>query len=361
MRIAVIGANGQVASEVALLLRARPEVELRPLVRSRGGSAFLRYHGIPVAHVAITSPAAQAAMTGCDVIANFALAGGTPAAAKTSNDAIIRATFDQSPPNSTVVFFSTAAVFGQWDSRGTRRTSAYGDLKLGNEALVAELAKAQSRNAYTLRLGHVCGPHQGITGSIRSEILTPPVLLPDPDRAANVTYTTAIAEALLAIGAGRAGPPGRYDLFNQPQWTWREVYEWEAQAAGRPAELVAIDGGGGNAGHLGTRVRHAAFRTIGRLGLRDRLMRLAAKMPAAINETARAEYYVNQARGEIAGLSSPASVRNTAAYWPAIEPVALGGLRTTRDLMTSREFERPDVAHPRWPTDLAFPAKSGMD
>jgi hypothetical protein len=52
-----------------------------------------------------------------------------------------------------------------------------------------------------------------------------------------------IAEALLAISQGRAGPPGRYDLVNEPQWTWRDVYCHEAAALGVPLKITESPNG----------------------------------------------------------------------------------------------------------------------
>src|SRR5260370_31003808 len=133
MRIVIVGSNGQVAAEVALLLASRPEVELRPLVRWRSGSAFLRHHGVPVQHGSITDPEFGAnALAGADLIANFALAGGTPAGALKENQEIIRATFAYSAPTATNVFFSTLAVHGSFHENGRRHRSADGDLKLRN-------------------------------------------------------------------------------------------------------------------------------------------------------------------------------------------------------------------------------------
>lgn len=350
--IVVVGANGQVASEVVLLLRGEAGIALRPLVRTRGGSAFLRYCGVPVVHAAITDgAAAKAALAGADVIANFALAGGTPSETQADNDAIVRATFDHAPPGATVVFFSTLAVHGSYSQSGQRQRSAYGDFKLRNEKLVDELARLSGRKAYVLRLGHVAGELQNITALIRGDLLRPPVLLPDPERASNLTSTATIAEALLSIAQGRANAPGHYDLVNVPQWTWREVYAWEAGKLG--TELV-IETAPATAQASGARnLARSALGLGKRLASKDTLSRLAAYLPQDINDKLLAEHYLARARAEIDALAEPAAVRNAAALWPALPIRAMPGLRTTREVLEA--FATADLTHAkaRWPQDIA--------
>jgi nucleoside-diphosphate-sugar epimerase len=351
MRIVIVGSNGQVAAEVALLLASRPEVELRPLVRSRGGSAFLRHQGVSVQHGSITDPEFGAdALAGADLVANFALAGGTPADALKENQEIIRATFAYSAPTATNVFFSTLAVHGSFDEKGRRHRSVYGDLKLRNERLVSRLAKASRRKAYILRLGHVAGAYQGMTALCREEITSPPVVLPDPERLSNVTHTVTIADALIAIGTGRVSEPGRYDLVNVPQWTWRQVYEKEAVELERVARFH--EPAAQATTPLRVRSKELAFGAIHSLGLRNSLTRVLAILPSSSNDALRAEYLVGRARSEIAALLQTYSIRNPAVLWPAINVRPLGGLTRTDALFTTNAFRVIRNAVTRWPADL---------
>jgi len=353
MRIVMIGANGQVAAEVALLLASQSGIDLRPLIRSRGGSAFLRYQGIPVMHGSIADPATAAkALLGADVIANFALAGGTPSAALTQNEDIIRTTFEYSPPLSTVVFFSTLAVQGAFDESGRSPRNTYIDLKIRNERLVTSLAKAYKRRFFILRLGHVAGTYQNITAICRQDILSPPVAMPDPERYSNVTHTVAIADALIAIGAGRTGPPGLYDLVNVPQWTWREVYEKEAANLGVPLKLEKLSTSDPRPHGPLLHSKQIAFKLIESLGLRGLLTRMLLSLPGSFNEVAKAEYNVSRARDEIAALNQPVKVRSTAMYWPALEIRGLDGLSRTQDLFEKNIYTLENTPAKRWPADL---------
>lgn len=357
MRMVILGANGQVGAEVSLLLARSPELKVRAVSRTRGGSAFLRYSGLPVLHGDIADPARAAAMMeGANVVASFALAIGTPAVSIAKNAEIIERIFRHAPPDAVIVFFSTIAVYDRKDGSGVFR-SPYEQSKLKTEKLALKLAAAANRTLYILRLGHVAGDLQGINSIWLGEIKSGTVRLPDPERASNVTHTAAIAEALLAIAQGRAGPPGLYDLVNSPQWTWREIYEHEASKLGAPFVFESA----GAAGRPGL-----AARTLGRLRqtavalrgvaaqpkVRQILERGLALLPVAFNEAAKAKYSVNRMRGEIAALNPPSEITNTAALWAGLPVKLLPGVRPTREALALPEFQLGDPVGPRWPADL---------
>ena len=73
-RIAIVGANGQVGTEVCLRLREAADVEVVPVVRNLSGSAFLRLNGVDCRHGRIADPEQARHLIGdCDVVVNFAL------------------------------------------------------------------------------------------------------------------------------------------------------------------------------------------------------------------------------------------------------------------------------------------------
>ena len=326
MRIVMLGANGQVASEIALMLLDAPGVDLRCVARSRGGSAFLRLNGVPVHHGDV-SVAAQAGemFEGADVVANFALALGPPAQALAANREIIRQVFECSPPGATVVFFSTLAVHGEYDWSGARKKSFYGHMKLRNERQVLELAGKLGRKVYVLRLGHVCGAYQNIRRNIAQDIANSPVALPDPDRQSNTTNTAMIAEALVAIGARRAGAPGLYDLVNQPQWTWRQVYEHEARLTGKAVELLPAAPPAAPPS-----LRRRVLSTLAGAQLRQTALKVMARLPGRMAASLKAEHSVLRVQAELAELGGQAVSINSAALWPALAVKPLPGLPLRR-------------------------------
>lgn len=350
MRVVLIGGNGQVASEVALILSGIPSIEVRPVARSLGGSAFLRYQGIRVCHGHITEAEdARRIQRGADVVANFALAHGSPAESMAANEAIIRQSFDSSPSNAIIVFFSTLAVR---ELLGSKRT-LYTKLKLRNEQQVLHLAKKNGRQAYVLRLGHVAGEYQNISLLCRDQLSKPPVAIPDPGRLSNVVHTVTVADAIVAIGERRAGPPGLYDLVNVPQWTWRQVYSREADILGIP--VIFEIRGEGSAPTLGvvSQFRNIAFAMIRNFHLKERLTAIAGSLPVPFNDRLRAEYLLDRARREIAALEEVPPVGNHATEWPALETRVLAGLTSTETLLASTGSLSQRRNIKRWPPDLA--------
>jgi len=232
-KVAVVGANGQVGAELCLLLARAPDIELVPICRNRSGSAFLRWKGLRVRHGRVASAQeARALLAECDVVVNAALASGTPADMRRLENKIVRNIFEHSRRDAVVIHFSTQSVYGDPRARRlVRWRTLYGRAKRATEHEVRKQARRLRKPAYMLRLGHVCGSLQEISNNIRREIREERVVLPQRDVASNTVYTVTIVDAILTILSGRVAP-GCYDLMNVPQWTWREVYDFEARKSG---------------------------------------------------------------------------------------------------------------------------------
>jgi nucleoside-diphosphate-sugar epimerase len=348
MRVVILGANGQVGAETCLKLASISGIDLVPVSRTRNGSAYLRSKGVAVWHGDPAYEAkARAMFKGADIVVNLALANGVGRAGRIANEAIIASTIKFSPENAKVIFFSTLAVRGVWDGQGKRSQNAYGDLKQSNEHFFARLARKTGRGVWTLRLGHVCGTLQGLSHALQDEIRLGPVSLPDLNRASNTIYVASICEAIMAVGEGRSSPPGRYDLVNSPQWSWRQVYEHEAALTGGPVSFDALGP------PLASRqsIKSLVFTAISRLGIRSALDRALPLLPGTTAEQIRADFMVSRAAGEIAALMPQQSVSNSAALWPALDIVPLDGVRPTAMLFDIfADMKAPQGA--KWPSSL---------
>src|SRR5438045_467412 len=108
MKIAVLGANGQVGAEVCLILANHPTVELVPICRNPSGSALLRYYGLPCRHgLPADAKQATALFGDCDVIVNAALGTGTPWQVQTTDRSLLANALRYTPKHTRVIFFST--------------------------------------------------------------------------------------------------------------------------------------------------------------------------------------------------------------------------------------------------------------
>ena len=354
-RIAVIGANGQVAAELCLLLKEMPGIELVPVCRNPSGSAFLRYSGIACRHGRIADPAEARRLIGdCDAILNCALGTGTPREIRAFDRKLLRNLYACSPDGAVIIHCSTLMVHGDpRPGRWIRYRNPYGRAKLAAEGRVRAESKRVGKPGYTLRLGHVCGPLQNISNDIRQAIAAGRAFLPEIDTPSNTVYTLAIVDAVAAILAGKERP-GEYDLTNLPQWSWREVYEFESRLADLPfrPRLVPLPAPRSFPG----RARHAVRTALSRLGrtdaVRQTLEKCLALAPAVINDRAQATWYRVRARAEISSLAMTSSLAPELS-WIRLDEKHLSSVRPTAQLLSAEAY-RPvtHCARPRWPKDL---------
>ncbi|SDR64043.1 hypothetical protein SAMN05519103_09330 [Rhizobiales bacterium GAS113] len=104
-RIVILGANGNVGTEISLILRHFIQYDLVPVCCSGQGSSYLRYMGVPCAHGAITDTVRVFALLArSTVIANFALAytpTGSPRKLSELNRQIVASVFANAPRDAT--------------------------------------------------------------------------------------------------------------------------------------------------------------------------------------------------------------------------------------------------------------------
>ncbi len=246
--IAVIGANGQVGSEITLLLAQMPGVSVAPIVRSEYGASYLRRLGIPCRIGAVARPDdAKRLLEDVDLIADFSLPGGLPAAIRKGIMANVRGVFGAAPARAPYVFMSSTMAFGMPPG-----SEAYGDFSLARTPYAAQkrfgerfakgLGLVQRRPVFAFRLGQVHGELQGVSHQVRAlvEAQKPLVLPNNGDVRSDVVFCSTIALALRHVADG-LDAPGTYTLVEEPDWTLRRLYEHYARDAGVP--LAIADGG----------------------------------------------------------------------------------------------------------------------
>jgi nucleoside-diphosphate-sugar epimerase len=354
-RIAVIGANGQVGSELCLLLSRMAGMQVIPICRNPTGSAFLRYSGIPCRHGRPAYADEAVRLVGdCDVVVNCALGTGTPSEIRAFDRSLLHSLFRSSPPQAAIIHCSTLMVHGDPRPDAARRTrDAYGRAKFAAEGRVRRESRRYRKPGFILRLGHVCGELQNITAKIRGEISAGSPLLPEVDVASNVVYTATIADAIAAIMAGRERP-GTYDLTNVPQWTWRQVYEYEAGRLGVPFTPIyaPAESPRGSALSASARARRLVGSMLQRPAARRQLERFLAIAPSGLNDRAQAIWFKMRAQSEIRLLVASSSP-SPELSWIALDRRPLSSLRPTRESLADPAFTNVSSGgRPRWPPDL---------
>jgi nucleoside-diphosphate-sugar epimerase len=358
MKIAVLGANGQVGSEVCLLLSRLPGIEVVPVCRNRSGSAFLRWHGLACRHGRPAEPAEAAALLGdCDVIANFALATGRPRQAREANRRLVESAATASPAHARLILFSTLAVYPEFLTAGAPRgETAYGREKLRGERDALRAGRAAGKPTWVLRLGHVYGELQGIRAEMRRLVSAGPVNVPrGGEGGSNVVHTATIVDAILAVAEGRSGAPGTYDLVSTPVWSWRQVLAAEAAAAGVPLVLedavpdpFAVAGPGAR---WRARLRGLAATVLASPRTREIGLRWIAHLPEPVNLRLQSRNFQRRAAAEIARLSDR-QASHGAFTIPAIAPRELAGLAPTAGLLAAGRGAVPPATATTFAGDL---------
>lgn len=356
MKVAILGANGQVGAEVCMILRNHENISLVPVCRNRLGSAYLRYQGIACRHGYPTDNIQAKMLLGdCPVVANFALSGGMSHKVSEVNKRLIRNSIECSPHGSTILYFSTVAVYGDPTlGKWLRWKNSYTKEKLRCERLAIKYGKEFNKKVYVLRLGHVCGQLQNITNLIQEDIINKNGTVTLPDRKSNVVHVSTVADAILKASSDCLGRPGIYDLLNIPQWTWKEIYEFEANNVGHQAYInhsnnektstvfiKAID----LITHI---VKAISSNPVSKECIRSQMVYL----PDKINYFLQAIYYKNRAMYEISALNQQ-TINNNALNWMEMGECQLTALAKTREIIRKKKYsiQNSDLTA-RWPNDI---------
>lgn len=317
-RVAILGANGQVGSEVSLRLCGVEGIEVVAVTRNVSGSAFLRLNGVACRHGRITEPVAARDLIGdCDVVVNFALSNsGVPRVDRDANRLMVRNVVAAARPGAPIVFASTIMVYAPgmkfW------LPDSYGIEKLFAERLFLRLCRASRHPAYVCRLGHVMGDLQNITHKICREIRETTVALPHGgSRASNTVFTAAIVEAVVQI-ARAAANPGTYDLITFPQWTWLEVYRYYAANLGLPLHLAHPEQAHDRSSSVsrpGGPTRRFLRYLANHRAVTERLTFLLAFLPRDINQRMHLRYLQTRALAEIDALRQAEKVAFCVEDW----------------------------------------------
>jgi nucleoside-diphosphate-sugar epimerase len=237
-RIAIVGANGRVGTELALRLRDVPDIDVVGVCRTPAGSAFLRFSGVECLHGdCADDQQASRLLAQCDVVVQLAYRPPRSRADYRSNRAIAENCVAFAPSESHILAASTIMVYAP--ELPVRVPDAYGMEKLLLERLVRRVARSTSHGLTVLRIGHALGPSQPQSREVLDAVRAGVVELPDGGRRPSNTVFVACLADTVVRAAERALPMGTFDLVTQPQWTWADVFGYYAKEVGRefrPAE-----------------------------------------------------------------------------------------------------------------------------
>lgn len=244
-KLGVIGANGQVGTEVCIYLSEMENFEVVPVCRSDSSTAFLRKLGLNCKVGNMEDPEqAKEILKDIDVVIDFSYPKGTAQRVREMTRKSISNVLRFSPPDSSFIYMSSIVAFGvhsssPWVRRHVFSHTPYGALKRYGERVTRFMGLLNRRKVYILRLGQVHGEMQSVGRKMRKEIEKKYLSLPFSGNVHSPTvFCSTISEAISSIVSGREAP-GRYTLVSNPEPTWRELYDFYAREEKKDLKITS--------------------------------------------------------------------------------------------------------------------------
>jgi nucleoside-diphosphate-sugar epimerase len=223
-KIAILGANGQVGSEVCLALAGDASVEITGVVRSLYGTPLLALAGVPHAVADFDDPPALAAALGpADVVVDLTYPSGQLVEIQKTLGANLAAIAAAMRPGARYLHISSIMAFGMGGDDNhladhlVPRVS-YGYLKRWGEGEALRVGKARGIAVYVARLGQVHGVLQSVTHAWLARWKTGEVsFVGGPDDLSTTLFSTEVADAVLACARGALEAETVYTLVSNPQ------------------------------------------------------------------------------------------------------------------------------------------------
>ena len=233
--VAVIGAAGRVGR--SLVNRLSEEEAYRPVavIRDRMAVRFLPDESLEVRVGSIIDEQSANSLIGdCEIIVNLAFAGGTPSAIE-NNLNLVRC-LARIQTASMIINASTVAVHPplftaeKMDFERPKPDSVYGASKLASEKETSRASVGGKSSFYSLRIGHVYGAGQNASQMIFQDVSAPSFSLPfDGNLLSNAVSVNRLCDAVVFL-LENAPENGTYNLVDEPQKTWREIYDLHTDA-----------------------------------------------------------------------------------------------------------------------------------
>jgi dTDP-4-dehydrorhamnose reductase len=302
-KIGIIGANGQLGSEVCLLLDQMEGVTPIPICRNQVGASFLRRCGFDVRLGTTDSEAnSRKLLEGLDLIADFSLPAGSSSYVRSQIKQNVTQISHFAPEGIPFVYLSSILAFGNPDFHSNLRNyvfarNAYGSTKRYAEHLVKKLGAKHRRPTYIFRVGVVHGELQAATRQALKDLKNSAHLTAHiPDCESYTVFAFTIAEALVSA-ARQVDSPGMYTLISNPGWTWKDLHQYFCERAGIDQPYVVFQPHKVRSDGWLKRLRRAAFAAL--RNHKEFLNGYIGAMFPKIEQQMRATYHSRNALAEI--------------------------------------------------------------
>jgi len=232
MKLGLIGANSNIGTELCFLLRNN--VELIPITRNKIGSLFLTHHNFSC-RISDISNKHDALETLNDldaiIISSYSVdkySGSQTRSSQKINENIIKNAVKFSKSNSTLFYLSTIHAFSNdiVPTSNFKMKSSYGKEKLHLEKLLISESKKNNKKAFVFRISQVFGQNQPRTHYFRKLLSNNKVYVSiPPEKKSNIVHIQTVNDAIMKCLKNNFSS-GIYSLVNNPQWTWKNVFDY---------------------------------------------------------------------------------------------------------------------------------------
>ena len=229
--IGIIGASGQVGTEVCLFLKTYTDVRVIAIVRTPVSGALLKRLGVECRMGTLgNEQECQELLADCDLVVDFSVVIGEVSKTKRHYFNNVAKALQYSQPGAKYVFISTINAFGMSEQFNRAKKyfiphSIYAVTKRYGEQIAAKYGRKYGKEVYSFRLGHVHGLLQRVSHETQELVNGRYRIFEYPDTPSYTIFCFTIAEGLVNILEGKE-KPGVYTLVSEPAWSWKEVLEY---------------------------------------------------------------------------------------------------------------------------------------
>lgn len=241
LRVGIVGGAGQVGSALLKALNTESRFSAVAICRNAVSAARMACQGMPV-RIVQTDNAELLADTTRDlnVLINCAYPIYQPSKASVANQRLANS-LAAACAGKHLVHLSSVALYGEF-IRGDKSLfddpkpdTPYGRQKLQMEHLLRGLAKKHSVKCTILRVGHVYGPELRWSENFFDLIKKHEFRLPfDGEIPSNGVWIQNVIAAIREVLLNQQ-MDATFNLTDNPQTTWRDIFDLHSQASGNPA------------------------------------------------------------------------------------------------------------------------------
>jgi len=265
--ILVLGANGQVGTEVCFYLKYFKGVEVTAVVRNEYSSAILSRLNIKCLFGDLyTDNEILSAIVEADVVLDLAAyATGSVKEVNEFYRARLTYVIAHMQNDSNYVFASSMNALGFSDRSPKLRyhlfpSSIYCASKRYAEKLSISLGKKYNVNVFIFRFGQVHGVTQKSTIVLR-KLINDGYSFEIPDTPSWTIFTYSIAEALISV-SNKLEVPGVYTLVSPHEWSWEELLNYIAAKDNKTVTTTIVSNKGGSLKHYISGIKRMIYRLL---------------------------------------------------------------------------------------------------